>query len=203
MSREKCCTWFCWWLHNCYTIPQRFTELDSLVRTNKVIFVIVKTFSCRQEVSRCRVRGESKESTTHRRGSIQMSDHPLLWNPEQTSPDVQNRGIRDPTKRTNAVVDPGGAEGAMAPSPVQISHKKMAAKGGHIDFMFLAPPPPYPAAGSDAAKGVSKRKDSLQTPWYKFVFHHNLFPWKLSSSCHYKVSRLCPLFSFWSVGSHL
>ena len=57
-----------------FSIPQRFTELDSLVRTNKVIFVIVKTFSCRQEVSKCRVRGESKESTIHRRGSIQMSD---------------------------------------------------------------------------------------------------------------------------------
>ena len=24
--------------------------------------------------------------------------------------------------------------------PVKISHKKMAAKGGHIDFMFLARP---------------------------------------------------------------
>ena len=30
-----------------------------------------------------------------------------------------------------AVADPGVAEGAMAP--------QMAAKGGHIDFMFLAP----------------------------------------------------------------
>ena len=57
-------------------IPQRFTELDFLVRTNKVIFVIVKTFSYRQEVSKCRVRGESKESTTYRQGSIQMSDPP-------------------------------------------------------------------------------------------------------------------------------
>ena len=42
----------------------------------------------------------------------------------------------------------GGAKGAMSPSPVQISHKKMATKGGHIDFMFLGPP--YLAAGSDA-----------------------------------------------------
>ena len=43
-----------------------------------------------------------------------------------------------------------GAEGAMAPryGPVKTSHKKMAAKGGRIDFMFLGPP--YPAAGSDA-----------------------------------------------------
>ena len=36
----------------------------------------------------------------------------------------------------------GGAEGAMAPpDPVKIGHKKMAAKGGHIDFMFLGPLP--------------------------------------------------------------
>ena len=42
--------------------------------------------------------------------------------------------------------DPGG-EGAMVPpGPVKISHKKMAAKGGCIDFMFLGPP--YPATGS-------------------------------------------------------
>ena len=38
------------------------------------------------------------------------------------------------------------------PSPVQISHKKMANKGGHIDFMFLVPLP-LPAAGSDAEEG--------------------------------------------------
>ena len=177
MSREKCCTWFCWWLHNCYTIPQRFTELDSLVRTNKVIFVIVKTFSCRQEVSRCRVRGESKESTTHRRGSIQMSDHPLLWNPEQTSPDVQNRGIRDPTKRTNAVVDPGGAEGAMAPSPVQISHKKMAAKGGHIDFMFLAPLPPRRWIRCCNVLQKLKTKTPRNTKGYFYLPHISSWYW--------------------------
>ena len=28
------------------------------------------------------------------------------------------------------------------PSPVKMSHKKMAAKGDHIDFMFRALPPP-------------------------------------------------------------
>ena len=34
----------------------------------------------------------------------------------------------------------GRGNGAMNPTgPVKISHKKMAAKGGHIDFMFLAP----------------------------------------------------------------
>ena len=39
-----------------------------------------------------------------------------------------------------SVADPGG-EGAMAPpGPVKISHKKMAPKGAHIDFMFLGPP---------------------------------------------------------------
>ena len=30
----------------------------------------------------------------------------------------------------------------MPPGPVKISHKKMAAKSGHIDFMFLGPPLP-------------------------------------------------------------
>ena len=40
-----------------------------------------------------------------------------------------------------AVADPGGAKGAMAPpGPVKIGHKKMAAEGGRIDFMFLGPP---------------------------------------------------------------
>ena len=34
-----------------------------------------------------------------------------------------------------------GGQGAMV-------IKKMATDGSHIDFMFLAPPPPYPAAGS-------------------------------------------------------
>ena len=34
----------------------------------------------------------------------------------------------------------GGGEVAMAPpGPVKISHKKMAAEGGRIGFMFLAP----------------------------------------------------------------
>ena len=41
------------------------------------------------------------------------------------------------------------AEEAIAPGPVKISHRKMAAFGGHIDFMFLDPS--YPAAGSATA----------------------------------------------------
>ena len=46
-------------------------------------------------------------------------------------------------KSINAVADPGGAEGAMAPpGPVKIGHKKMATEGGRIDFMFLGPPLP-------------------------------------------------------------
>ena len=46
-----------------------------------------------------------------------------------------------------AVADPGVPRGAcLPPGPVKISHKKMAAKGGRIVFMFLGPP--YPATGS-------------------------------------------------------
>ena len=42
----------------------------------------------------------------------------------------------------------GGAEGAMPPSPVEISHKKDGRQRRHLDFMFLAPS--HPAVGSDA-----------------------------------------------------
>ena len=63
-------------------------------------------------------------------------------------------------RKIGTVADPGGVpRGPWPPrSPVEISHKKMAAKGGHIDFMFLGPSPPlpHPAAGSDAvAIGVA------------------------------------------------
>ena len=39
-----------------------------------------------------------------------------------------------------------GARGHGCPAPVKISYKKMAAKGGRIDFMFLGPS--YPSIGS-------------------------------------------------------
>ena len=38
----------------------------------------------------------------------------------------------------SAVADQGG-EGTMPPGPVKISHKKMATKGGRIDFKFPRP----------------------------------------------------------------
>ena len=48
-------------------------------------------------VSRCHTRGESEDNSgkkAHKR------DPPWLWNPVQMSPEVQNRGISGPTKRT-------------------------------------------------------------------------------------------------------
>ena len=47
------------------------------------------------------------------------------------------------------VVDPGGPRGPP-PDPVKISHKKMTTEVDCIDFMFLATPSFYPAAGSAA-----------------------------------------------------
>ena len=49
-------------------------------------------------------------------------------------------------KGEDSVADPGECRRghAPSPSPVQTSHKKMAAKGGDIDFMFLALPPTRP-----------------------------------------------------------
>ena len=47
---------------------------------------------------------------------------------------------------SDPVADPGeGVRGQWTPGPVKLVIKKMAAKGGHIDFMFL---PPYLATGS-------------------------------------------------------
>ena len=50
-----------------------------------------------QEVSRCLTRGESEESIACRWQSMQARDPSWLWNPGETSPEVQNRGISGPT----------------------------------------------------------------------------------------------------------
>ena len=41
-----------------------------------------------------------------------------------------------------SVADPGGEGATPLSGPIKISHEKVAAKGGRVDFMFLAPPPP-------------------------------------------------------------
>ena len=51
-------------------------------------------------VRRCRTRGESQEFIAHRQQSTQARDPPWLCNPEETSPEIQNRSISGPTKRT-------------------------------------------------------------------------------------------------------
>ena len=60
-----------------------------------------KQFSCyagRQEVSRCRTRGEYKKWW-----SIRVKDPNCLWNLGQTSSEVQNRCISVPTKSTDVL----------------------------------------------------------------------------------------------------
>ena len=52
-----------------------------------------------QEVGRCCTRGESEASVVHRQGSTQARDPSWLWNPGQTSPVAQNKGISGPTKK--------------------------------------------------------------------------------------------------------
>ena len=56
-----------------------------------------------QEVSRYHTRGELAESIECRQESIQVRDPPWLWNPGQRSPEVQNSGISNSTKRTFVV----------------------------------------------------------------------------------------------------
>ena len=59
-----------------------------------------------QEVSRCCTRGESQGmcNVTHMpRLSLNKAEPTLALNPEETSPEVQNRGISGPTKRTHVL----------------------------------------------------------------------------------------------------
>ena len=51
-------------------------------------------------VSRCNTRGESQEFIACRWQSTQARDPPWLWNLGEMLPEVQNRGISGPTKRT-------------------------------------------------------------------------------------------------------
>ena len=51
-------------------------------------------------VGPCDTRGEFM---AHRWQSTQARDPPWLWNPEETSSEVQNRGISSPTKRTHVL----------------------------------------------------------------------------------------------------
>ena len=61
--------------------------------------------------------------------------------------------------KLTVVADPGGARGYGPPPPVLWKKviKKMAAEGGHIDFMFLGPHP-YPATGSATGPSPSLRE---------------------------------------------
>ena len=54
----------------------------------------------REEFSTHYTIDESKEFTAHRWWSRQVRNLPYRWNPGQTPPEVQNRGISGPTKRT-------------------------------------------------------------------------------------------------------
>ena len=54
-------------------------------------------------VSRCCTRGESQEFMACRWQSTQVRDPPWLWNPGETSSEVQNRGISGSTKRTHVL----------------------------------------------------------------------------------------------------
>ena len=56
-----------------------------------------------QEISGCHNRGESKEFIAHMWQSGQLRDPSWLWNPGQTSPEVQKRGTSGPTKKTDVL----------------------------------------------------------------------------------------------------
>ena len=62
----------------------------------------IKGLGC-QEVSRGCTRGESQDSIVCRWWSRKVRNPSWLWNPEETSPEVQNRGISGLTIRTDVL----------------------------------------------------------------------------------------------------
>ena len=70
---------------------------DNMFATLKLEFIVTKMFS--DTVSRCYTRGESEDHTGEKACKV-LRDPPWLWNPGQTSPEPQNRGISGPTRRT-------------------------------------------------------------------------------------------------------
>ena len=83
------------------TINRRFKSLQCCMYMCKYVDKKRLSFNIiHQKISRCHSRGESEESIEYRRGSMKVRVPPWPWNPGQMSPEVQNRGISEPRKRT-------------------------------------------------------------------------------------------------------
>ena len=67
-------------------IPLQWSFLDEFAKINAV--------------RRAVVIFDQQRIAAHQQESVQARNPPWLWNPWQTSPEVQNRGISGPTKRT-------------------------------------------------------------------------------------------------------
>ena len=94
IQRHACCVWHGW---SCVRTP----NLHQCLQTSLQVCGS-KKFGCHADlftVSRCHTRGESQEFIAHRWQSMQVRDPSWLWNPGETLPKVQNRGISGPTKR--------------------------------------------------------------------------------------------------------
>ena len=82
---------YSWFSHDVNFFQWNLSWIIATIRITKPL-----KFRHHQEVSRCCTRDESEESNACRWGSTQARDP--LWNPEQTSPQVQTRGISGPTR---------------------------------------------------------------------------------------------------------
>ena len=95
LQRHACCVWHGWsWVQapNLHQCLQTCLEVHGS-----------KRLGCHADlytVSRCCTRDESQEFIARRWQSMQARDPPWLWNPGETSPEVQNNGISGPTKKT-------------------------------------------------------------------------------------------------------
>ena len=87
-------------------------------------------------VSRCHTRGESQEFIACRRQSTQARDRPWLWNPGETSPEVQNRGISGPTKRTY-VLQKIILKSSFRKNPISFLHTHVSSLASRASVTFL------------------------------------------------------------------
>ena len=87
--------WLHWWMHIL------FFQYACAVLVH-CTYVLVKSYlarlDCNTGLKVCVAPEINPRNLTCRCQSMQVRDPYWLWNPGQTSPDVQNRGISDPTK---------------------------------------------------------------------------------------------------------
>ena len=182
----------------CIPIHEQFLYLDLFAikdacPTNAHIhlskYINQKKFDCcahDQEISWYH-RGVSGESIAGRWSSMQVRDPQWLWNAGQTSPEVQNRGISGPTKRTDVLQN--FSKKMLANGKIDISGYKSVETA-----LYYAHVQAWKGCGFRTVKSVICKRVIFQD----FRFH-----WSRSFLCtdilkwNWQYSHSCILESWW------